>query len=293
VISDLASVRIIYRKRPRTGEGWLQMSVRDVFRMSLIIVFGLVATSLAQADEFVQKFQGNGWDSRIFRLTGPGASSLIHPETEGLRITIPPEHGMKPAVGLALHNALKGNFEVKMDFEILQVDKPTGGNGAGVSIWLTMVSRTNDAATIWRMTSKNGDSYFGSHRATTPEGGKRKHTGGLPIATTTKSGTLSFERIGSTLYYRVESNGQIDEIYETELGLDDVNMIRFGADNGGSPTLVDARIKGITIRTDKLGSATPLPPRTRWFTWLNIGISLVLVIVAIAGGYWFWRRRTN
>jgi len=243
-----------------------------------LVVLAVLQTSVLSAAELAQRFQGNGWDSKVFRVTGPGAASVIHAENGGLRITLPPEHGNKAACGLALHQALKGDFDVAMEFEILQVDQPTGGNGAGVSIWLTMVSRTNEAATIAFMKGKSGDSAFISHRATTPEGGKRKHTVGHSSATLAKTGKLRFERRGPTLNYIVESAGKTEEIHTSQLGTGDIDMIRFAADNGGSPTMVDVRIREITLRADDLGGATLLPPRRRWFTLFNAGIAAIVIV---------------
>lgn len=76
------------------------------------------------------------------------------------------------------------------------------------------------------------------------------------------------------------------EIDSFELGKDDVDTVRFAADNGRSSTLVDVRIKAVKIEADVLGAPTPLPPRSsRWPLWLGTGL-----LLAACGTYWLWRR---
>jgi hypothetical protein len=82
-------------------------------------------------------------------------------------------------------------------------------------------------------------------------------------------------------------SGAFQEIHQTEIGTDDLDTVRFAADNGGSPTTVDVRLKGVSIRADQFGPARPLPKPARWPFWLAIGLTSLLLA---AGGYWLWRR---
>jgi hypothetical protein len=95
-----------------------------------------------------QNFRETPFDTGLFRPTGPNAAGSIKSDSRGVRITLTEEHGLRPAVGLALRTGIKGDFEITMAFEIIQVDKPVGGYGAGVSIWIRMVSYSQEAATI-------------------------------------------------------------------------------------------------------------------------------------------------
>ena len=244
----------------------------------------------APAAEISQDFRGRPYDPALFRPAGPGASSAIHPDSRGLRITLPPEHGMKPAVGIVVLSGFQGDFEITMEYEILAAQPSAAGYAAGVSLYITMVSYTKDAATIGRMVGMDGAGFFMSHRATTPVGGKREHSGGEHIPAPSATGKLRLVRSEETLTYLVADGAseEFQEIYEAELGDNDIDMVRFAADNGGSPTLVDVLIRSVSVSAGDAGPPEQLPPRpSRWPLWAGIGAGAVL----LGGGYWYWRRR--
>jgi hypothetical protein len=258
--------------------------------MALCAVCAVCAIDALSAADISQDFRGRPYDPEMFRPTGPGASSAMQPDSRGWRITLPPEHGMKPAIGLVLRSGFQGDFEITMEYEILQVEPTTGGHGAGVSIYITMVSYTKEAATIGRVVPNDAEPFFFSHRATTPIGGKREHHGGETLPARSPTGKLRLVRSDSTLTY-FAADGASDafqEIFETELGIDDVDMVRFAADNGGSPTLVDVLIKSISVHADDAGPAELLPPLpSRWPLWLGIGAGILI----LGGGYWYLSRK--
>jgi hypothetical protein len=253
-----------------------------------IVLSGLSAGSPVSAAETGQDFRGKPYDPELFRPTGPGFATAIGSDRQGLRIVLPPEHGKKPPVGVVFRTGVKGDFEITMEFEVVDVKEPTSGRGAGPSLYLTMVSPTQEAATTGWKLEPDGSSVFFSHRASTPPGGKREHRGKTTPAKG-RAGKLRFVRTGSTLAYQA-AEGKSDsyrEIDQFEIGRDDVNTVRVAADNGGSPTLVDVRINSVKIVADALGDPTPLPPpSSRWPLWLGAG-----VVLAAGGAYGFWRRR--
>jgi len=259
-------------------------------RAALCAFAGMCLAPGASAAEIAQDFRGRPYDPATFRPTGPGASGAIQPDRRGLRITLPPDHGMKPAVGLVLRTGLQGDFEITMEYEILKVDTPTGGYGAGVSLYITMLSYTKDAGTMGRVVDKGGSPFFYSHRATTPIGGKREHHGGERVSAPSSVGKLRLVRSDSTLTYLVAdgASDQFQEIYEAELGTDDIDTVRLAADNGGSATLVDVLIRSINITSDDSGPVELLPPRpSRWPLWVGLASGAVL----LCGGWWYWSRR--
>ncbi len=264
---------------------------RRLPRVGPCLLWALGAALVTPADEVKQSFPGRPPDARLFRTTGPDAARAIRAEPAGLRITLTPDHGRKPAVGLAARAGVRGDFEITLAFDVLKVDKPTGGTGAGVSLWVTMVSPTKEAATIARLVKPTGEAVFVAHRATTPVGGQRRH-GGTHAATEATSGKLRLVRTGPTLTYLVAEGdgGAFRELYQTELGTADLDMVRFAADNGGSPTAVDVRLKGVTIRADEFGAARPVPKPVRWPGWVAAGLAALLLA---AGGYWLWSRRKS
>jgi hypothetical protein len=254
----------------------------------MFLFSGLSAGSSVPAAETGQDFRGKPYDAGLFRPTGPGFATALQSDSQGLRIVLPPEHGKKPPVGLVFKTGVKGDFEITMVFEVVDVPEPKEGRGAGPTLYLTMVSPTQKAATTGWQLRPDGTSVFFAHRASTPVGGRREHHG-IAAPTKCRSGTLRFVRTGSTLAYlaaegKSESFREIDHF---EIGDDDVNTVRVAADNGGSPTLVDVRINSAKIVADDLGDAAPLPPpSSRWPLWLA-----AVVVLAAGGAYWFWRRR--
>ena len=141
-----------------------------------------------------------------------------------------------------------------MEFEVVDVKEPKEGKGGGPSLYLTMVSPTQKAATTGWQLKPDGSAVFYAHRASTPRGGRREHHG-KATPTKVRSGKLRFARTGSTLAY-LAAEGKSDsfrEIDQFEIGAEDVNTVRVAADNGGSPTLVDVRINSVKVVADALG----------------------------------------
>jgi Protein of unknown function (DUF1583) len=253
-----------------------------------ILLTGLGAVPSGSAAEIGQDFRGKPYDPKLFKPTGPGFATAIQSDRQGLRIVLPPEHGKKPPVGVVIRTGVKGDFEITMEFEVVEVKEPTGGQGAGPSLYLAMESPTQEAATTGWQLKPNGSSVFFTHHASTPPGGKREHHGNTtPISS--RSGKLRLVRTGSTLSY-LAAEGRSDsyrEIDRFEIGRDEVNTVRIAASNGGSPTLVDVRINSLKVVADELGETTPRPPpRSRWPLWLGAG-----AVLAAGGAYVLWRKR--
>ncbi|HYT94911.1 MAG TPA: DUF1583 domain-containing protein [Gemmataceae bacterium] len=266
--------------------------VKCVFLGILLSLLWITCPSAASAAEFTRDFRGRSYDPKQFRPTGSNLHRVTQADAEGWRITLPANHVNKLPVGIVPRFGVRGDFEITLAFDILRVDRPTAGNGAGVSIYITMVSPTREAATLGRLVRRGGEHVFFSHRATTPEGGNREHHGGRPLVTDASSGRLRLTRTGSLLSYQVaqgESN-VFREVYQTEFGTADLDLVRFAADNGGSPTVVDVRIKSVSIRSDELGSPRREPPEADdWSLWIVAGVVIVLLA---AGGYGLhWRSR--
>jgi hypothetical protein len=245
----------------------------------------------APGADFVRAFRGRGYEPQQFLTTGANTSRVIRADGQGLRITLPANHGSRMPVGLFPRFGVRGDFEITMAFEIVRVDRPTAGNGAGLSLYVTMASATQEAATLGWQFRPGGEKVFFSHRASTPAGEKRRHRGGKPLATAALSGQLRLVRRGVLLSYQVAEgeSSVFQELYQSELGAEDLDGVRFAAESGGSPTVVDVRVKGVRIRADDL---PPEPAKVvvrpaRWPRWLAAGVTALLLA---AGGRWLWLR---
>jgi hypothetical protein len=257
-------------------------------RIGLCLLWATCAGPAAPAEECTQVFRGRPYDARFFRPTGSNTARVIRAESQGLRISLAADHGSKLPVGLVTRFGVRGDFDIAMAFDLLRVDRPPSGHGAGVSIWITMVSPTQEAATIARQVRTNGEQVWLSNRASTPVGEKRRYHGGT-VATQATSGQLRLVRKGSILSFLI-AQGESDDfrkVYESELGTADLDTVRFAADNGGSPTAVDVRIRLLRIRADDLPQVPKkvLAQPARWPIWLAVALA---VLAFAAAGLWLW-----
>ncbi len=253
----------------------------------LCLWWALRASQAAHAEEFTQNFQGRSYDVRYFRPVGSNTRRALRADSWGLRIS-PVDAESKLPVGLVSRLGVRGDFEITMAFEILRLNKPAGGNGAGVSIYISAASLSQEGATLGRFLRSSGEQVFLCHRAFTPPGEERKHEG-RRSPTTAQSGSLRLVRTGTILSYQVAEGGRatFQELYQTEWRGEDLDTIRFAAENGGSPTMVDVRIKAVSIRADDFGQARPVPQPLRWSTGMTTGLMVLLLAV---GGSWLWLR---
>src|SRR5262249_23940859 len=136
---------------------------------------------------------------------------------------------------------------------MMQADKP-----AGVSIYISLATPAKDAATISHVVRPSDEQVFVAHRASTPAGGARQHRGTQSV-TTARSGQLRLVREGQILTYQyAERDGDaFQDLYQSELGVADLEQVRLAADNGGGDTAVDVRIPWITITATDVPAAPP------------------------------------
>lgn len=257
-----------------------------LFSASLV----LAVASMAQADEIKQTFRGERYDLKLFRPTGANLTKTIRAEAQGLRLQLPAERPNSLPVGLISRSGLHGDFEITVSFEIIRVDRPKEGRGAGLSIWMTQRTPEQDAATIAWLCTTEGERAFIANCASTKATGERDYQGAPPRPTKTTFGKLRFRRENGQLSYEVAegASSQFQQLYQIEWSNADIDQIRIAADSGSSPTVVDVRLKEIVIRADELGAARVVAtPQSRWQLWLGTGTLVCLLIVI---GIWSWRR---
>jgi hypothetical protein len=257
-------------------------------RVCVCLWWAACAAAAAPAADFGQRFGQGGYDPALFRTTG-SVRRTMRADPRGLRVTLPAPSGVKLPVGLVPRTGVRGDFVITMAFDIIRVDRPTAGGGAGVSIYVATASPTHNAALVGRVVGPGGEPAFLAMRASTPAGGKREFHG-KRVPTAVLSGRLRLVRKGATVSYLVAGGADdaFKEIYQGELGTADLETVRFAADGGGSPTTVDVRIRAVSIRADDLGPARRVARPGSW----PVGIvAAVAFLVAAAGGLWLWRGR--
>jgi hypothetical protein len=252
------------------------------------LAWAVYSEQTASAAELVRNFQGRPYDARSFFPTGVSPRRALQVDARGLRIR-PAQGESKLPVGLITYMGVHGDFEITMAFEIVRLDKPAGGHGAGVSLYITAASLDRQAATLGRFLRPDGEAIFLCHRAGTSPGEGRKHQA-ESSPTTAISGNLRLVRRGKTLSYQFaeKDRASFRELYQTEWGDEDVDSVRIAAESGGSPTAVDVCIRSFRIQADGFGPVRPIPQPSRW----PIGLMVCLAAIPLAlGGLWFWVRR--
>lgn len=257
-------------------------------RATLCLLGAALICLQSPAEERGQRFQGKGFDAKLFRATGSNTQRVMRVDPGGLRITLPPDHSSDVPVGLVFRHRIGGDFTITMAFQLVKADVPAAGGNAGVSIWIKAASPTQDAATFGRMTRPSGKHVVFTHQALTPPGKKRQHRNGPAVDTEAVAGRLRLVRDGDVLTY-LFAPGESDTfqtIEQTQFTTEVIETIRFAVEKAGGTTSVDAHIKAVTVSADEIGAARPPLARTNWLYWLAGGLAVPLILAGI-----LWLRR--
>jgi hypothetical protein len=255
---------------------------------SVLVVALLSAALECRAEEIYQDFRGKDIDEALFRLQGADAAQRIKVEPQGLRITMP--FNLKSTtVGIATRAATRGDFEITVGYEIIQAERPKGGSGVGLEMYLNTNTPTQEGLVFYRAARpKEGEVYACDKKATVD--GERKTKRSI-FPTDSKSGRLFLSRKGTEVTFSAaEGAGNPQELCRYEWGTWDLNI---SVRAWGSHNVVDLRLTDIRIR-DQIGSvpvanaelAAPAPPPSgrRWLLGGLLGALLLS-----GGGLWAWR----
>jgi Protein of unknown function (DUF1583) len=189
--------------------------------------------------------------------------SLIKEEPGGLRINLPPSFTHKwGGVGFRTGFSIKGDFDITLAFEILHVQVPPKGYGAGVGLF---VAKGNGHSGMSRIVKADGMPIVSWEVA-----GKQGK-----INSDDMSGRLRLKRTGTTLFCLWApgiEGGDFQEVHHAEIGDEDIDRVRLVALNGQTNTPVETRLLDLLIRS---GSAPPPPPS---FTAAKGGVSIALLV---------------
>lgn len=221
-------------------------------------------------------------------LFGVNPDEFVKPEVGGLRITPPPDGKQTWGWGVAGRFTLSGDFEVTATYEIITADPPTKGGGVGVALNLEPDVNKKKFAKVGRFRRmRDGDVYIVESRVGIPE--LYKATSEL---TQTLTGQLRLVRKGAMLQFLVADapGAEFREILQTEFGAEDLDMVRFIANNNSSPTALDARLLDLTIRSGNLVPAKDFDlSKAGLVQGLLLGLLATLALVSI--GVWIYARR--
>jgi hypothetical protein len=214
-----------------------------------VILFAAAFPAQAPASGFEFDFRGGKPLPSELTLVGPNVGAVARLEAEGLRLTLPTDGQATSGWGVGLRFALAGDFEVTGTFELLSIAPPEGGAGAGVAINALPAPDWKKFAKIGRfLRADAGDVYV----AETWNKGRPQDYHRQVLPTVSRTGMVRLMRRGSVLHYLAANaaGGEFREIAAWEFGPEDFSMVRFIANNNGSPTPVEARLLNLRVTAD-------------------------------------------
>lgn len=274
--------------------------------MWLIVAACCLGLSMpASGADYSWDFRKGRFDNRSLVPLGPGAVNLLRPTTEGLRIGVPAGHNVK-TVGFSPRFKISGDFHVKIEFTLLNRTRPKAGYGSGPTIYVSMGSTQDAAASLGRQLRPDGRDVYGVFAARIEEG-QRIPTAKLfdiPDAPSSTSGRLELKRVGEELTYSVAdtSLGSSRPLATLPVSAADVTLIRVGVTQSDPQSAVAMVLHRIDIvatdlphlpseqaRTSQLYRPRYQPPIVaKSYRWLWQSLAGVLMTIGLA--IWLWRR---
>ncbi len=206
------------------------------------------------AREIYQDFRGKKPLVEQLILVGGDHLAVCQPEEAGLRIALPTKRFSNDPIGVCLRGALAGDFEITARYQFLSAGQPPGNAALGVAFNLVTHSDWAKFAKLGRFYRKaEGDVYIAECQ-------RREEPVAEPVRvvpTEAKAGQLRLIRAGAKLRYLVADDPpeEFREIYAADYTAEDLEIVRLGVNNNGSPTGVEVRLVDLRIRHDHVLTA--------------------------------------
>jgi hypothetical protein len=240
-----------------------------------------------------------------FSLEGPDdADELVKTDAQGLRVTIPAGRADTRPVVLALQKPLRGDFEITLGYELIDVGTPVPHYGAGVLMRVWFESASPLSVILSRSRIPTGE-RFGAHKIVTGPDGKEQYLNSTHKNATGPRGRLRLVRNGPMLHYLIAEEGHDwTKIQSLEIGTDDVKSVTVSCQTMYTPIALDARLTDLVIDADQIPGApeppqvpavavepAPAPRSTKW--WLAPALCAVIFLPFAAAGWWLMVRQSR
>lgn len=192
-----------------------------------------------------QDFRGKPFDERLLRPMNAEAAAYLTSEADGIRIEAPPGKGKPRTLGLVNEDRLRGDFDVTISFERLQMERPTN-DFVGVGLFVMTDSSPPDSVSLvrgWRAAKASG---LFSIQVTVPRGTPQI----VDFPAAELRGKLRIARVGAEAVLScIDGDSDWRELQRVTLGNDDIKMVRVAgyAARSGPSTFVTVR--ELTIRS--------------------------------------------
>jgi Protein of unknown function (DUF1583) len=281
--------------------------VACAFLMALELSWSPTWAQPAYPKEIYQDFRDKKPLRDELEMVGPGRDQATKSEVEGLRITLPTTKKWFDPTGVRLNLDLAGDFEITGAYELLSVDKPKGGGGAGVAFNVVVNNKFSRFGRF--VLPEKGGVYLAECRLKDRPDEDRYTT----VPTEARTGQLRVIRTGSKLHFLVADGpaNVFREIQQAEFSAEAVEGVRFQAANNGSMAGTDIRLIDWKIRYGAAGppaqAAAPVekqaaapaekqaerPSRGWLMAFLLIAASFVfLIAIALAAAFFLLKRRS-
>lgn len=283
------------------------ITIRSYVMLGRFIISALLflSTSIVSAAEYSWDFRDGVFDNVSLVPLGPGAVNLLRPMDKGLRISVPAGHDVK-SVGFSPRFTIRGDFEITVDFTLIQRTQPESGYGTGPTIYLSMGSTQDAAASLGRQLRTDGRDVYGVFAAQVLDG-VRKPTAKLfdvPSAATAKTGRLRLRRTDEEITYSVADDhvAEFRPLATLPVSSDEVTLVRIGLSQSDPRSSGTILLHSVHIEADALPHLPSEQSRTaqlyrpryqvpshtssRWI-WQSLAATLVVAGFTL----WWWKRQ--
>jgi DNA-directed RNA polymerase subunit RPC12/RpoP len=230
------------------------------------------------------------------KLVGSDAERRVRFESAGMHLTLPA--GLKRSEGhvyLSTGMALKGDFTVTVNYEILKLPEPKdAGPESGVTLLLWRGKADSCMTGMTRRVVEKGVPQFSAWCTWFARPGEATDHKEILAPTQAKSGRLRLQRRGGELsYYASESSDAelklLNQLFIGEADLDDLRLLGFV---GGPSASLDARFWDLRIRSRNIpgdptapaaAEAKATPTTSHMLSWLTVASVCLIFALLVAG----------
>jgi hypothetical protein len=237
-----------------------------------------------------------------FSLFGPEMEKVAKSEPQGLRITMQEGRNNPDAVGISLPFRIRGDFDVTLGFELLNVGAPLHRHGAGIGFRLGFDAPSSLAAIIARFKRPHGHD-FAAHKVLTGPDGQEQYLENKHVPTNAPAGKLRLARKGTRVRYYAAEDGDFHLFHTIKFGTNDVVDFQVFFTTITNPIALDARLTELVIEADEFpegkpsaqasfGKITGGEPVSR-STWTMAVMGLLTLVAMATVGWWVFTRKRN
>jgi RNA polymerase sigma factor (sigma-70 family) len=219
--------------------------------------------------DYYWPLKGNPENNQELSLFGPGAAEVVRFEPEGLRIDLPAGYpGQRPFTGLRAQTPIKGDFEVTVNFEVLQEPKPEDVGKEGTRLILNVVLDVGRAALARRVTASDG-TLFSAYAV---------GAGYQAFPTTAKKGRLRVVRTGSNVSFYVAEDAadNFTLLHTIAFNDSDLRHVELVGATTSPRAALDVRFWDLRVRNGPMPPPPPVAAATER-VWLIAALVLALV----------------